>query len=281
MNNLKMNNLQLQPLKLGKYTLPINERTIVMGILNLTPDSFSDGGKFFDAGKAVEHALRMADEGADIIDVGAESTRPGHSPIDADEELRRLIPVLGRLLREVDVPISIDTYKAATAEKVLDMGVHIINDIWGLQRDPGLAGVVARYGVPVIVMHAQNHTEYNNLIGDILDYLRKSIQIAEDAGIESQKIIVDPGIGFGKTLEHNLEIMDRLDELKTLDKPILLGTSRKSMIGKVLDLPVEERVEGTAATVALGITRGANIIRIHDVKEMQRVCKMMDAMLRR
>lgn len=273
--------INLKPLKVGKYTLPIDRRTIVMGILNLTPDSFSDGGKFIDADKAVEHSLRMIEEGVDIIDVGAESTRPGHIPVNSGEELKRLIPVLERLLKEVQVPISVDTYKAATAQVVLDMGVHIINDIWGLQRDKNLAAVAARYGVPVIVMHAQNHTEYNNLMEDVIGYLRKSIQIAEEAGIESDKIIVDPGIGFGKTLEHNLEIMDRLDEFKCLGKPILLGSSRKSMIGRILDLPPEERIEGTAATVALGITRGANIVRIHDVKEMYRVCKMMDAMLRR
>ncbi|WP_028306528.1 dihydropteroate synthase [Desulfitibacter alkalitolerans] len=272
---------QLEPLKVGQYTLPIDERTIVMGILNLTPDSFSDGGKFFDAGRAVDHALKMVEEGADIIDVGAESTRPGHTPVEAEEELQRLIPVLERLLKEVHVPISVDTYKAATAQKVLDMGVHIINDIWGLQRDYGLADVAAAYGAPVIIMHNQNGTEYDNFMGEVIAFLRKSIQIAEAAGIASDKIIIDPGIGFGKTLEHNLEIMDRLDELKTLGKTILLGTSRKSMIGRVLDLPVEERVEGTAATVALGIARGASIIRIHDVKEMVRVCKMMDAMVRR
>lgn len=273
--------IQLKPLKMGQYTLPLGERTIVMGILNLTPDSFSDGGKFFDEGRAVDHALKMVEEGADIIDVGAESTRPGHIPVEAEEELQRLIPVLERLLKEVHVPISVDTYKAATAQKVLDMGVHIINDVWGLQRDSQLAHAVSSYGVPIIVMHNQNGTEYDNFMGDVIAFLRKSIQIAEAADIASDKIIIDPGIGFGKTLEHNLEIMDRLDELKTLGKTILLGTSKKSMIGNILDLPVEERIEGTAATVALGIARGASIIRIHDVKEMVRVCKMMDAMVRR
>ncbi|KUO50754.1 MAG: dihydropteroate synthase [Desulfitibacter sp. BRH_c19] len=281
MNNLKINNAQFKPLKVGKYTLPIDERTIVMGILNLTPDSFSDGGKFFDVNKAVSHAIEMVEEGADIIDVGAESTRPGHLPVDTDEEIKRLTPVLEKLLQEVKVPISVDTYKAATAERVLNMGVHIINDIWGLQMDSELAAVAAKYGVPVIVMHNQDGTEYRNLMGDVLSFLKTSISIAEEAGIDPDKIIVDPGIGFGKTLEHNLEVMDRLDEFKSLGKLILLGTSRKSMIGKVLDLPVDQRVEGTAATVALGIDRGANIIRIHDVKEMKRVCRMMDAMVRR
>ena len=270
-----------KPLKVGQYTLPLGERTIIMGILNLTPDSFSDGGKFFDTDKAVEHALKMAAEGADIIDVGAESTRPGHVSLEADEELRRLIPVLDRLLKEVRLPISVDTYKAATARKVLDMGVHIINDVWGLQKDSQLAGIVSDYEVPVIVMHNQNGMEYDDLMGEIIAFLRKSMQIAESMGIDSGKIIIDAGIGFGKTPEHNLEIMDRLDELKTLGKAILLGTSRKSIIGKVLELPTDERIEGTAATIALGISKGADIVRVHDVKEMARVCKMMDAMVRR
>jgi len=272
---------QFKPLKVGNYTLPIGERTIVMGILNLTPDSFSDGGKFFDTNKAVDRALQMIEEGADIIDVGAESTRPGHTPIEAEEEFQRLMPVLGKLLKEIPVPISVDTYKAATARRVLDMGVHMINDVWGLQKDLQLAHVVSGYGVPVVVMHNQNSIEYDNFMGDVIAFLRESIQIAEGAGIDSDKIIIDPGMGFGKALEHNLEIMVRLDELKVLGKAILLGTSRKSMIGKVLDLHVEERMEGTAATVALGIAKGANIIRVHDVKEMVRVCKMMDAMVRR
>lgn len=278
---IKNTQTRFRSLEVGKYTLPVGERTIIMGILNLTPDSFSDGGKFFDVDKAVAHALKMVEAGADIIDVGAESTRPGYTPVEAEEELQRLVPILERLLKEVHVPISVDTYKAATAQKVLDMGVDMINDVWGLQRDTQLAQVVADYGAPIVVMHNQNSTEYDNFMGDIIAFLRKSVEIAEEAGIASDKIIIDPGVGFGKTLEHNLEIMDRLDELKTLGKAILLGTSRKSMIGKVLDLPVEERIEGTAATVALGIAKGADIIRVHDVKEMARVCKMMDAMVRR
>lgn len=280
MHNLKENK-QVSPFTVGPYTLPIHERTIVMGILNLTPDSFSDGGKYFDVEKAIEHAYKMVEEGADIIDVGAESTRPGHIAVDADEEIRRLVPVLEKLIDEINVPISVDTYKAATAKVVLDLGVHIINDIWGLKKDPEMAKTVAKYNAPVIVMHNQDGTHYENLMNDILDWLRDSIRIAEEAGIDSDKIIIDPGIGFGKTLDHNLDVMNKLEEFHTLGKPILLGTSRKSMIGKVLDLPVEERLEGTAATVALGIAKGVHIVRVHDVKEIKRVCVMMDAMVRR
>jgi len=278
---LEKYNKDLAPIKCGSFTLPIHERTVIMGILNITPDSFSDGGKYFDAASALEHAHQMVAEGADIIDVGAESTRPGHLPVDCQEELKRLTRVLDKLLQEIKVPVSVDTYKASTAEEVLKMGVHIINDVWGLKKDAAMAGVIAKYKVPVVIMHNQEGAEYNDLMADIIQWLRDSIAIAQEAGIEPQKIIIDPGIGFGKTLEHNLEVMDRLDEFKILGKPLLIGTSRKSIIGKTLNLPVEDRVEGTAATVALGIARGASIVRVHDVKEMVRVCKMMDAMVRR
>ncbi len=287
---------KFSPLSCRGYTLPLGERTLVMGILNVTPDSFSDGGKFLDVAAAVEHAKRMVEEGADIIDIGGESTRlqanpatylppelagKWHwSPLPVEEELRRVLPVLERLLAEVKVPISVDTYKAETARAVLEAGAHMINDVWGLQFDPRLAEVVAAYDVPVVVMHNQNHTHYNDLLGDIIAYLRKSIEIASRAGIKPERIIVDPGIGFGKTLEQNLEVLRRLEELKTLGKPILLGTSRKSVIGKVLGLPVEERLEGTAATVAWGVAKGASIVRVHDVKEMVRVVRMVDAIMR-
>lgn len=272
---------QFKPLEFAGFSLPIDKRTIVMGILNITPDSFSDGGKYYDINKAVEHAHEMVENGADIIDIGAESTRPGYTYVDPEEEIRRLLPVLEKLLVEIKKPISVDTYKAVTAEKVLELGVHIINDQWGLKYDHKMAEVVAKYNVPVIIMHNQEGTNYYDLMGDIIAWLRESINIAEEAGINPDNIIVDPGIGFGKTLEHNLEVMNRLDELHILGKPILLGTSKKSLIGKTLDLPVDERMEGTAATVALGIAKGVHIVRIHDVKEMSRVCKMMDAMIRR
>ncbi|HBV99305.1 MAG: dihydropteroate synthase [Peptococcaceae bacterium BICA1-7] len=260
--------------------LPIGSRTLVMGILNVTPDSFTDGGQFFDPGRALEHALQMEEEGADIIDLGGESTRPGHREIDAGEEIDRIIPVLSRILKELRIPVSVDTTKAEVAERALEEGAHIINDQWALRRDPNMAGVAARYGVPVIIMHNQSGTEYRDMMGDMIGYFRESIEIAECKGIDRNRIIIDPGIGFGKTLEQNLATMRRLKELDCLGQPVLLGTSRKSMIGKTLDLPTDQRVEGTAATVALGIAYGVDIVRVHDVKEMVRVARMTDAMVR-
>lgn len=278
-----LNNMEKKPsylLDCRGLRLPIGQRTLVMGILNVTPDSFSDGGKFFDPGRAVEHAHRMVEEGADIIDVGAESTRPGHTPVPAEEEQARLLPVLRRLVREIKVPISVDTYKASTARLALEEGAHIINDQWGFKADPEMASVCAEYRVPVVVMHNRRDTNYRHLMEEILAFLADSIRIGVEAGISREKIIVDPGIGFGKTYEQNLEVLKSLKELKTLGQPILLGTSRKSVIGKTLDLPVDERVEGTAATVALGIASGVDIVRVHDVKEMVRVARMSDAIVR-
>ncbi len=261
-------------------TLPVGFRTLVMGILNVTPDSFSDGGRFYDPGRAVDHALRMQEEGADIIDLGGESTRPGHRPVDAEEELKRVVPVLSRLVRELDVPVSVDTTKAVVAARALEEGAGIINDQWALRGDPGMAGVVARYDAPLIMMHNRHGTEYRDLMGEMVDYFRESLALAREAGIDEGKVIIDPGIGFGKTLEQNLEVMRRLKELDCLGRPVLLGTSRKSMIGKTLDLPVDQRVEGTAATVALGIAGGVDIVRVHDVREMVRVARMTDAVVR-
>ncbi|MDN5292965.1 MAG: dihydropteroate synthase [Eubacteriales bacterium] len=278
-----LNNMEKRPsyiLDCRGYRLPIGQRTLVMGILNVTPDSFSDGGKFFDPGRAVEHAHRMVEEGADIIDVGAESTRPGHTPVPAEEEQARLLPVLRRLVRELKVPISVDTYKASTARLALEEGAHIINDQWSFRADPEMAAVCAKYGVPVVLMHNRHDTNYRNLMEEILAFLAESIRIGVEAGISREKIIVDPGIGLGKTYEQNLEVLKSLKELKTLGQPILLGTSRKSVIGKTLDLPVDERMEGTAATVALGIASGVDIVRVHDVKEMVRVARMSDAIVR-
>ncbi len=263
-----------------EYSLPVGERTLIMGILNVTPDSFSDGGRYVDPEKAVERAREMVAQGADIIDVGAESTRPGHTPVGAEEELRRLTPVVRRLVRELDVPISVDTMKARVAKAMLEEGVHIINDVWGLQRDPDMARVAAEYNTPVVVMHNKEKAVYKSLMGEILSFFRKSFEIAVRAGLREENLVIDPGFGFGKTAEQNLVVLGRLGELKVLGRPILLGTSRKSTIGKVLDLPVEERVEGTAATVAVGIVNGANIVRVHDVKEMTRVARMTDAILR-
>lgn len=260
--------------------LILGERTLVMGILNLTPDSFSDGGKFFKIEDAIHQAERLVAEGADILDIGAESTRPGHQEVDAGEEWRRLEPVLSALAG-IPVPISIDTYKAVIAEKALQLGANMINDIWGLQRDPDLAGVVGKYGVPVVVMHNQNGTGYHHLIGDIFTFLRKSIELAENNGLGGDQIIIDPGIGFGKTYKQNLEVLSRLKEFRILGKPILLGASRKSTIGRVLDLPVEERLEGTIAVNVLGVAAGVDIIRVHDVLANRRAIEMADAIVRK
>ncbi|MEQ2129782.1 dihydropteroate synthase [Caldanaerobacter subterraneus] len=268
-------------LKCRDKTLEIGKRTYIMGILNMTPDSFSDGGKYNTLEKGIERALQMIEEGADIIDVGGESTRPGYTPVDEEEEIRRVIPVIERLSKISDVIISVDTMKANVALRALEAGAHIVNDVWGLQRDPKMAEVVAKYKAGVVMMHNSNVAEYDDVVKSVIEFLKKSIEIAEKAGIERNQMIVDPGIGFGKTLEHNLEVMNRLEELKVLGLPVLLGTSRKSMIGKVLNVDVEDRLEGTAATVAVGIVKGVDIIRVHDVKEMSRVAKMTDAMVRR
>lgn len=253
-----------------------------MGILNVTPDSFSDGGQHFGLERAVAHARQMIADGADIIDIGGESTRPGHTPVPADEERERVIPVI-RAIRQAapDVWLSVDTQKAAVAEAALEAGADILNDIWGLQRDPGMARVAARCRAPVVVMHNQDGTKYQDLMGDLCAFFERSIAIAEAAGLPRDLLIIDPGIGFGKTPLQNLEVLQRLGELKRLGRPILLATSRKSTIGKVLGgLPPLERDEGTAATVALGIAAGAEIVRVHDVRGMKRVAVMSDAIVR-
>lgn len=260
--------------------LELGRRTLIMGILNITPDSFSDGGKYTDIEKAIAQAERLIEAGADILDIGAESTRPGHEEVSAEEEWRRLEPVLKALVDRVAVPISIDTYKAKVAAKALEAGAHLINDVWGLQKDPDMARVVGDGQVPVIVMHNQEGTDYQHLMGDIFAFLRQSIALAEAHGLAGDQIIVDPGIGFGKTTEQNLEVMARLAEFKTLGHPVLLGTSRKSMIGKTLNLPVEERLEGTLTTSVLGVVSGVDIIRVHDVQANLRAVQMADAIVR-
>ena len=256
-----------------------------MGILNVTPDSFSDGGLFFNEQSAVEQALRMVKEGADIIDVGGESTRPGAKSVSVKEEIKRVVPVIKALARKVKVPISIDTCKAKVADEAVSAGASIINDISGLRFDKEMAKVAAHHKVPVVIMHIQGtpgnmqkNPVYKALIPEIMDCLREGIDIALKAGVSDDMIIIDPGIGFGKTVEHNLEIINRLDEFNGFEKPILLGPSRKSFIGRLLgDLPATDRLEGTAAAIAIGISKGANIIRVHDIKEMSRVAKIADA----
>jgi dihydropteroate synthase len=262
-----------EPLAWGK-------RTYIMGIINVTPDSFSGDGLGADIPAIVDQALRFEEEGADFLDVGAESTRPGSHPISAEEELRRLIPALEAIAARVNLPVSVDTYKAQVARRAIEAGAVIINDIWGLKADPELAQVAAEAGTPLIIMHNQETRQYRDLLPDIFASLNHSIGLALHTGVPQESIILDPGIGFGKTPDHNLEILKRLDEFKTLGYPLLVGASRKSTIGLILGLPVGQRVEGTAATVALSIAGGADIVRVHDVKEMARVCRMSDAIIR-
>jgi dihydropteroate synthase len=256
-----------------------------MGVINVTPDSFSGDGIGSDVEAAVDQALRMQEHGADIVDVGGESTRPpavyaDAAPVPAEEELARVLPVIRALARAVDVPISIDTQKARVAEMALEAGASVINDIWGFRRDPDMARVAAESGVPVVLMHNQDHTRYTDVVLDVVAELRRITEAALAAGVARENIILDPGIGFGKTAQHNLEILRRLDEFRALGQPFLIGMSRKSTIGYVLDLPVDDRIEGTAATVALSIANGADIVRVHDVKQMARVAKMSDAIVR-
>ncbi|OQP00446.1 dihydropteroate synthase [Parageobacillus galactosidasius] len=266
-------------LRCGDYELDLRKKTMIMGIVNVTPDSFSDGGRFYDIDRAVEHAKRLVADGADIIDIGGESTRPGAEKVSLEEELRRVIPVVKAIAQEIDVPISIDTYKAEVAKQAIEAGAHIINDVWGAKADAKMAEVAAFYDVPIILMHNRHDLQYRDLISDMISDLMESVAIAKRAGVKDENIILDPGIGFAKTLEHNLEVMRRLDEFAKLGYPLLLGTSRKRFIGHVLDLPVNERVEGTGATVCLGIVKGAHIVRVHDVLPIARMAKMMDAML--
>ncbi|HET7581014.1 MAG TPA: dihydropteroate synthase [Bacillales bacterium] len=268
-------------LKCGQYTIDLNEKTLIMGILNVTPDSFSDGGLFANVEKAVAHAKQMAADGADIIDIGGESTRPGYTPVPVEEELQRVLPVIREVAAEVDLPISIDTYKADTARQALDAGASIINDIWGAKKDPEMAKVAADYGVPIILMHNRDNMDYGDIMADMISDLKESIEIIRRAGVKEENIILDPGVGFAKTYEQNLEVMDRLEELTGLGYPVLLGTSRKSIVAQTLKLPKEERMEGTGATVCLGIEKGCQIVRVHDVLPIKRMATMMDAMLKR
>lgn len=287
-------------MQIGSFTFEWGSRTYVMGILNVTPDSFSGDG-IIAKGDAVELALRQAEtflnDGADILDVGGESTRPGSAPLTAEEEMERVSPVIEALHKNFpDALISIDTYKAKVAEDAIRAGAHIINDVWGFRADVEIASVAAKHKTPVILMHNRSNpasvevrerlggsyigAEYGNLLEDVKRELLVSVEIAGKAGVEETAILLDPGIGFGKTREHNLELINRLGEIRKLGYPILLGASRKSFIGFTLNLPPDQRVEGTAAAVSVGITRGADIIRVHDVKEMSRVAKMTDAIVR-
>jgi dihydropteroate synthase len=272
----------------SNFSLDFSKKTYIMGVLNVTPDSFSDGGLYLDKSAAIRRALQMVEEGADIIDIGGESTRPASEPVAIEEELKRTIPVIETLAKKISIPLSIDTRKSEVARRALDAGASIVNDISGLRFDTQMAKVVSEQKVPVVIMHIkgtprdmQKNPVYEALIPEIMDYLRSGIGLAVDYGIAEDRIIIDPGIGFGKTTEHNLEIIHNLCEFTLLEKPLLVGPSRKAFTGKVLGgVPPEERLEGTAAAVAISIMNGANIVRVHDVKEMVKVAKVSDAIKR-
>ena len=256
-------------------------RTYVMGVINVTPDSFSGDGLGGDVTAAVEQGLRLEAEGADFLDIGAESTRPGHTPVTEAEEMERLLPSLAAVARRVTIPVSVDTWKSNVARAALDAGASIINDVWGLKADPGIATLAAERGAGLVLMHNQNGHDYDGLMDDVLSSLRNSVDAAIAGGVDRSNIVVDPGIGFGKTADQNIEVLRNLGRFKELGLPLLVGTSRKSTIGRLLGgLPPEERVEGTAATVALAIAGGADIVRVHDVREMVRVCRVTDAIVR-
>ncbi|WP_286138324.1 dihydropteroate synthase [Bacillus sp. AFS055030] len=269
-----------KPLICGNYSLPIQNETIVMGILNVTPDSFSDGGRYNEIELAIQHAKKLIADGAKIIDVGGESTRPGAATVDVEEELRRVVPIITALAKEIDVPISIDTYKSEVAKQAVEAGATIINDVWGAKKDPKIAEVAAAYNVPICLMHNRTDENYYSLMSDLVCDLVESIQIAKRAGVKDEMIILDPGVGFAKSAEQNLEVLNQMEQIKALDYPVLLGTSRKRFIGEVLGTEVHERMEGTGATVCLGITKGCEIVRVHDVLAISRMTKMMDAMLK-
>jgi len=276
----------------GSSTFRWGQRTYIMGVVNVSPDSFSGDG-IADAAQAIAKGKRLASEGADIIDIGGESTRPGSTPVSIDEEIRRVVPVVEKLVEEVSVPVSVDTYKIEVARQALKAGANMINDIWGLQKEPALADLAAEKGVPIVLMSNQRDSPCQGIMPVVISDLKRAIKQALSAGVPWENTIVDPGIGFGKTQEQNLEVLQRLEELKLLGRPILLGSSRKSFIGWVLDLtpeqrsnkvafvpPRDQRLEGTAATIAIGIAKGADVVRVHDVSEMARVCKMSDAVVR-
>ncbi|MDF1509545.1 dihydropteroate synthase [Robertmurraya sp. DFI.2.37] len=274
-----MSTNQKKMIECGPYTLDYSNKTLIMGILNVTPDSFSDGGKFTHIERAVQHAKQMVADGADIIDIGGESTRPGYEQISVEEEVSRVVPIIKAVSEAVNVPISIDTYKSEVAEGALEAGAHIINDIWGAKADRNMAPLAARYNAPIILMHNREDRDYQHFYRDVVNDLFESIQIVKSAGIADEKIIFDPGIGFAKDLQENLQMMRELDKLVSIGYPVLLGTSKKSLIGQALNLPVDERAEGTGATVCFGIQKGCQIIRVHDVKEMSRMARMMDILL--
>ena len=264
-------------MRIGNREFDVKNRTYIMGILNVTPDSFSDGGSFCDVDLALEHARDMIEKGAHILDIGGESTRPGYTQISEEEEIARIVPIIKAIKATYDIPVSVDTYKSKVAEAAILAGADLINDIWGLKYDGTMAEVIARYEVPCCLMHNRRDTEYGNFMEDVLADLKESVSLAKQAGITEDKIVLDPGVGFAKTYEQNLEIIGRLGELKSLGYPVLLGTSRKSVIGLTLDLPVEERLEGTLVTTVMAVECGCAFVRVHDVQENARAIRMSEA----
>lgn len=266
-------------MKIGNKEFDIANKTYVMGILNVTPDSFSDGGKYDNIDTALKHAQQMIADGADIIDVGGESTRPGYTLISDEEEIQRVAPVIEAIKRNFDTVISIDTYKSNVAKAAVDAGAHLVNDIWGLKYDNKVADVIAQTGAYCCLMHNRDNSDYNNFMPDMLNDLRDTIVIAKKAGVADDKIILDPGVGFGKTYENNLTAVNCVEQLKTLGYPVLLGTSRKSFIGLTLDLPSDQRIEGTIVTTVFGVLKGCAFVRVHDVKENKRAILMTEAIM--
>lgn len=266
-------------MKIGNKIFEPSEKTYVMGILNVTPDSFSDGGSYTSIDKAMEQTEKMIQQGADIIDVGGESTRPGHVQIGDEEEIKRVVPVIREIKKKFDIPVSIDTYKSAGAKAALEAGADLLNDIWGFRYDEKMAELAAEYDVPVCLMHNRDNLDYDDFMEDVKKDLQISLDIAEKYGVKKENIMLDPGVGFGKTYEQNLMVMNHLEEIVDMGYPVLLGTSRKSVIGLTLDLPVDEREEGTLATSVLGAIKGCQFVRVHDVEKNVRALKMTDAIL--
>ena len=266
-------------MKIGNKIFEPSEKTYVMGILNVTPDSFSDGGSYTSIDKAMEQAEKMIQQGADIIDVGGESTRPGHVQIGDEEEIKRVVPVIREIKKKFDIPVSIYTYKSVVAKAALEAGADLLNDIWGFRYDEKMAELAAEYDVPVCLMHNRDNLDYDDFMEDVKKDLQISLDIAEKYGVKKENIMLDPGVGFGKTYEQNLMVMNHLEEIVDMGYPVLLGTSRKSVIGLTLDLPVDEREEGTLATSVLGAIKGCQFVRVHDVEKNVRALKMTDAIL--
>lgn len=282
-NNIIQNeveNMMKQVITIGKRDFVIGKRPYVMGILNVTPDSFSDGGKYGDMDAALKHTEQMIADGADIIDVGGESTRPGHIKISVAQEIERTCFVIEAIKERFDIPVSLDTYKYQVAQAGILAGADMINDIWGFKWDEGMAPLCAKYQIPVCLMHNRKEAVYHDYVNDVVEDLKDCVDIAKKAGLEDDKIILDPGIGFAKTTEENLKLMNHLEELVAIGYPVLLGTSRKSMIGNTLNLPVDEREEGTMATSVLGLMKGCSFFRVHDVKKNVRALAMTDAMMK-